>query len=296
MADAFVGLPYVLGDVFTKAIHLNRHVVVDVRKSTEQGNRKLVLFGVDDHIDALGDEFNVDVGSTFHRVAVEVYDAWILAMDVELTALECAGMWILVDGLVEQLQYDLGSFEQIERLQYGYVHQTIVHGGRRCDEYVVAILRCIGTGNEEGLACLFFAVQVDLIRFRFIVESAFQGVIDVGHESAFAGLGKTLTDESVEANAACAKERLVIDFPIVEELDVASSEYLQCAYGVDRDEEVACKSISTATRDDAECRTEWTSERATSFTVPSPPTATQMSTSSATASQANWAAWPDRSV
>ena len=123
---------------------------------------------------------------------------------------------VLVECFVHHLDSYLRCFEHIERLHDNHIQQTVAHGGLRGDVGVVAVLGCIGTGNQESLpdqcSCLVF----NMIGLRLIGESFTQYILDVGNRSALSGFGELHADERIEAHTASTEERYFVDDTVVE--------------------------------------------------------------------------------
>ena len=163
-------------------------------------------------------------------------------------------MGVRVQRLVQHLHDDLRSLDDVERLYDGHVEQAIGHGCLRGDIEVVAVLRGIAACDEEGFVVFFLPVKFEFVGFRFVGESTFQGVLNVSNQSSLSAGGEFLADEGIESHAASAEERYVVDDAVVQSLDVASCEHLQCLVRIHGNLYVACKSVSAAHGYDGECR------------------------------------------
>ena len=118
-------------------------VVEKFRKGRLQYVRLPVVLGplrVYDDVDALGDDGNVYVGIGHDRIAVVVDNPFRLPVYMNVTGSEGLYLQILVQCLVEELNGDLRSFDEVEGFHDDNVEQPVAHGSLRSDIGIVPIL------------------------------------------------------------------------------------------------------------------------------------------------------------
>ena len=185
------------------------YIIKEVAEGVEYGVglcRVLGRRGVGDDADTQRLYVDVDVAVGHHGVAVEVDGARLLAADVDVIGTESLDLRVVAQGLHEQVGGYLGRVECIEGLHDDDVHQSVLHRGTGGDVGVVAVLRGVGAGNEEGLVLHLARLVLDLVGLRLVLQSLLQDVLDVGDRPALARLGELQRDERVEAHAAGAEE------------------------------------------------------------------------------------------
>ena len=72
-------------------------------------------------------------------------------VDMDLLCTEGLDLRIVAKGLHKQVGSNLWGIEYIEGFHDHHVHLTVLHRGTWGDIGIVAILRGVGTGNQEGL-------------------------------------------------------------------------------------------------------------------------------------------------
>ena len=98
------------------------------------------------------------------------------------------------------------------------------------------------------------AVVDNLVGLRAILQSFLQHVFHVGHRPTLASLGKLQRDKRVEANAAGAEERQVVDDAVVERFYLAVVDDLQRLGRVHRQTQMARQSVARTAGNDAQRR------------------------------------------
>ena len=214
----------------------------------------LVSKRVNYHLDAFFFKMNIYFGSRHNRVAVIVYHARLASRDMQLLTTERFDFRVFVECLVEHVEADLRSLNHIERLHDDNVYQSVAHRSLRSNIGIVAILRCVGAGNQERLVLLGSRLVFQRIRLRLILQSFSQYVFCIADRSPFATLCKLHADEGVEAHAAGAEEWMTVDDAIVEVVDLACVDYLDALLQVHRQEKMACQSVARTARQNAKGR------------------------------------------
>ena len=95
---------------------------------------------------------------------------------------------------------------------------------------------------------------LNLIRFRLISQAFVQCVFQVGEESPLARVGKLQADEGIEAHAASAEERNVVDFSVIDTYPVAFIQNVDGTFGIHRYMQMSGQPVARATRYDTQCR------------------------------------------
>ncbi len=186
----------------------------------------------------------VYVGTRHNRVAVIMDDTRLAAGDMQLLASERLDLGVLVERLVEHVETYLRSLQYIERLHDDNVHQSVAHRCLWSDIGVVAILRCVGTRDEEGLVLLCSRLVLESVGFRLILQSFSQNVLSIADGSSFAAFGKLHAYEGVKSHTAGTEERIVVDDSIVEVVNLALVDDLNTFLQVHGQHEVASQSVA----------------------------------------------------
>ena len=147
-------------------------------------------------------------------------------MNHKAIGLKGLDMTILWKGTFEELQSDLRGIDGIEGFHDNDIEEAVLHAGIGGNVGIVAILRGIGTGDEEGLAFLTAAVALDGVGLGFIEKAFLEGILDIGQEASPPRFGKLLTDEGIKTHTAGAEEGTGIDGAIVQRLhDIAIDDF-----------------------------------------------------------------------
>ena len=178
--------------------------------------------------------------------------AWLTAGDMELLAAERLDLRVLVQRLVEHVETYLRRLDNVEWFHDDDIHQTIAHGCLRGNIGIVAILRCVGTGNEERLILLGARLVLQRVSLRLILQSLAQDIFCISDRTTLAALGKLHADESVKAHAAGAEERVVVDDTIIQISNLALVDDLYAFLQVHREQQMSCQSVARTARQNAE--------------------------------------------
>ena len=174
------------------------------------------------------------------------------AGDMQLFASERLNLGVLVERLVEHIETYLRSLQYIERLHNDHVHQSVAHRCLWSDIGVVAILRCVGTRDEEGLVLLCSRLVLEGVGFRLILQSFSQNVLSIADGSSFAAFGKLHAYEGVKSHTAGTEERIAVDDPIVEVVNLALVDDLNTLFQVHGQHEVTSQSVARSTRQNSQ--------------------------------------------
>ena len=167
---------------------------------------------------------------------------------------ECLYLRVLVESPVHKVDTYLRSVKRRERFHDNHVHQTVGHGGLRCNIRIVAVLACIGARNEISLILLGAGFVFHLVCLRLVFQSLPEHVLKICDRSALTRLGKFQRDESVKSHAASAEERQFVDDPIVESLNLAAVDDVDGFSWVERYAQMPCEPIARTTRNDTQRR------------------------------------------
>ena len=171
---------------------------------------------------------------------------------MELLASERLDLRVLVQRFVEHVETYLRRLDYIEWFHDDDIHQTIAHGCLRGNIGIVAILRCIGTRNEERLILLGARLVLQRVSLRLILQSLAQDIFGISDRTALAALGKLHADESVKAHAAGAEERVVVDDTIIQISNLTLVDDLYAFLQVHREQQMSCQSVARTARQNAE--------------------------------------------
>ena len=214
----------------------------------------VVLVGkwVHHHLDSFFFQVNINLCTRHHRVAIIMDYAWLTAGDMELLAAERLDLRVLVQRLVEHVETYLRRLDYIEWFHDDNIHQTVAHGCLRGNIGIVAILRCVGTGNEERLILLGARLVLQRVSLRLILQSLAQDIFSISDRTTLAALGKLHADESVKAHAAGAEERVVVDDTIIQISNLALVDDLYAFLQVHWEQQMSCQSVARTARQNAE--------------------------------------------
>ena len=133
---------------------------------------------------------------------------------------------------VHQFCHNIGNGYQGWAFEDACVEQTVLQGGVRCDDSIVAELVGVCEGDEHRAARQCFTlVEGDADCFLLGVEVVADGIVGVGQKSAPWILGKILGGLRVESDAGHAQEEPPVDGAGVDTLDVALRQEMQCLVG-----------------------------------------------------------------
>ena len=197
---------------------------------------------------------NIYFGSRHNRIAIIVYHARLASRDMQLLTTERFDFRVFVECLVEHVETNLRSLNHIERFHDDNVYQSIAHRSLWGNIGIVAILRCIGAGNQERLVLLGSRLVFQRICLRLIFQSLSQYVFSIADRPSLAALCKFHADEGIEAHAAGAEEWVAVDYTIVEIVDFACVDHLDALSQVHRQKQMPGKSVARTARQDAQCR------------------------------------------
>lgn len=209
---------------------------------------------VHDDIDALLLQRNLNVGVGHDRVAVEMYHPGLGAVYMQMLGSERLDFGALVERLIEHVNAYLGRFEQVEWLHDDYIHQSVAHGCLWRNVAIVAVLRRIGTRDQESLISSGPVLITNLVSLRLVLQSFLQNLLDISDGATLACFGKLVTDTSVETHSASTEEGIAIDDTIVERSYLAQIDNLERLPDINRYHQVARKTIARATGDNAQSR------------------------------------------
>ena len=178
--------------------------------------------------------------------------AWLTAGDMKFLAAERLDFRVLVQRLVEHVETHLRRFDYIKWFHDDDIHQTVAHGCLRGNIGIVAILRCVGAGDEERLILLGASLVFKSVSLRLILQSLAQDVFGISDRTALAALGKLHADESVKAHAAGAEERVVVDDTIIQISNLALVDDLDAFLQVHREQQMSRQSVARTARQNAE--------------------------------------------
>ena len=212
------------------------------------GETFVVGLRVDHHIERLMLQGYLYVAPREEGVAIAVGSPFAVAMNDEAAGLKRFHMAVFRQGSLEELQSHLRSINGIERFHHHHIKESVAHAGMRGNESIVAVLRSIGTGNEESLAFGLVRVALYGIGLGFVEKSFTQRVFHISDQATTTALSELLAHKGIEAHTAGTKERTVVDGTIVELFHVG---FIDDAYGfahIKRDMEMACQSVARTAR------------------------------------------------
>lgn len=176
------------------------------------------------------------------------------ARDVYAAGLEHLDVAVAKEGLGKHLQGHLRPFDRMEWADDDNVHEAVFHRGRRGDIGIVAVLRGIGEGDQEGFQSVGATLDLDRIGLGLVSQAHTNRIPYILQQTAAVALGKLEADEGIEAQAAGAEKGAIIDNAGVERVndiavDNGNGACRLCGYL-----EVACQSVSRATGYDSQRR------------------------------------------
>ena len=196
----------------------------------------------------------LDVLARHQGVAVVMDGSRLLAMDGDALRAEGLDLRVVAKGLHEEICGNLRRIKGIEGFHDNHVHLTVLHRGTWGDIGIVAVLRGIGTGNEEGLVTLGTLFVLHLVGFGLVLQTLLQHVLHISDRATLASLRELQRYEGIEAHAAGAEERQVVDNAIVERLYLIGIDDLNGLLDVEWETEMTGESVARATRNDAQGR------------------------------------------
>ena len=213
----------------------------------------LVLYGigVDDALQTKVLHVDVDVGAHPDGVAVEVNGTLALTMNVDATRLEGLDVGVVAQRLSKEVDSEGRGLDDVEGLHDDDIHHAILHRSARGDVGIVAILRSVGTGNEEGFVLVGARLVLNGVGVGLIGESFLEHIFDIGGEAALACLSKLQRYKGVEAHAAGAEERLVVDDTEVEMVGLSQIDDVEGFLHVHGQTEMTRQAVARAAGHDA---------------------------------------------
>ena len=169
-------------------------------------------------------------------------------------ASQCLDFAILVNGAVYHLKRDGRCIQHGERLHDDDIHQSVAQRGFGRNVEIVAVLRGIGASDEEGFVLHATIFVFNLIGLGFVSKSFAQSVFNVGGNAPLAGLCKLHADECIKPYTTGTEEGYVIDFPIINVLNVALVDDFNGLLDVHRYLQMTGQSVARAAWDNAKCR------------------------------------------
>ena len=115
---------------------------------------------------------------------------------------------VLVEHPVEELESQRRHVEHGERFEDGDVHHPVGKRSVRRDVGVVAILRRVCAGDEEGLVVDGAGRVFDFVRFGPVVQRFVERIFEVRKQSPPSRVGELQADERVKPHAARAEKRV----------------------------------------------------------------------------------------
>lgn len=194
----------------------------------------LVAVGVDDHVDAFGYNIDIDVGACQYRFAIVVDRSLSRAVDMQMACAEGLDAGTLVERLAEHVDGYLRSLKDIERFHDHHIHQSVAHAGLWGDISIVAVLRCVGTGDKKRFISCRVLIRAKLIGLGLILKAGLQYLLDVCDGATLACLSKLETDEGIESHSAGAEEVVTIDGAIVQVMNLTGVEDLDALLYINR--------------------------------------------------------------
>ena len=91
----------------------------------------------------------IDIFACHDRVAVVVDSPWLTTCDMQALGTEGLDLRVVRQRLHKEVGSHLWGIERVEGLHDDHVQLAVLHGGARCDIGIVAVLRGVGTGNEN---------------------------------------------------------------------------------------------------------------------------------------------------
>ena len=176
----------------------------------------------------------------------------LLAVDVQFLRPEGLDLRIVAEGLHKEVGGYLWGVEHIERLHHDHVHLAVFHRSTWGDIGIVAVLRGVGTGNQESLVLRGARLVFYLVGLGLVLQSLFQHVFHVGDRASLACLGELQRDKRIETHAAGAEEGLLVDDAIIEILNLRLVQYGDGFLHIQRQTEMAGQSVAGTAGDDAE--------------------------------------------
>lgn len=174
------------------------------------------------------------------------------AFDRELRGAKARDGGTAGDGFEEEARGERGGVEDVGAGDDREIEESVVHGGARGDEAVVAVLVGVGNGEEKGVRLQRAGVVADDARLGTIGGQRREGGAHVGGESATKKPAEAVGDLGVEAETHGVEKRDAVDGAGVDDTHATFDEGAKGAKIGRGDAEMATEAVAGATRDEAE--------------------------------------------